>query len=130
VPLTRHRYEYDGPGMESRDVGSLFELFSPDVVHRYPGANQLSDEHRGRDALLAFYGRFIELTAGTLRVDPLEVRAEAPNTVVTTHRTVDDRPDGWHIDTTARLVITIADGRILNIDEESAEPDRVDGVWA
>jgi ketosteroid isomerase-like protein len=79
--------------------------------------------------VLALYGRFAELTAGTLRVDPLEVRAEGPDTVVATHRTVGDRPDGRHIDTTARLVITIADGRILNIDEESAEPDRVDGFW-
>jgi uncharacterized protein len=112
------------------DVGSLLEPLSPDVVHRYPGANRLSGEHRGRDAVLAFYGRFAELAAGTLRVDPLEVRAEGPGTVVASHRTVGDRPDGRHIDTTSRLAITIADGRILKIDEESAEPDRVDGFWA
>jgi ketosteroid isomerase-like protein len=61
----------------SGDVGGLVELLLPEVVHRYPGANQLSGEHRGRDVVLTFYGRFAELTAGTLRVDPLQVRAEA-----------------------------------------------------
>jgi uncharacterized protein len=112
------------------DSATLIELLSPDVVHRYPGTNPVSGEHKGRDAVLALYGRFAELTGGTLRVEPLEFQATGENTVSTVHRAAGNRPDGRQIDSTARLTVRIVDGQVMEIDEDVAEPDRVDAFWA
>ena len=39
------------------NMATLTDLFAENVVYHIPGANPLSGEHRGRDAVFALFGR-------------------------------------------------------------------------
>ena len=51
------------------DMDTLRELFDPEIVWHFPGRSPLAGDHRGTDVVLGFFGRTMELTAGTLRVE-------------------------------------------------------------
>lgn len=54
-----------GAAMATGDMGALAAVLSENAVWHQPGANQLSGDHVGPDAILAHLGRFMELSGGT-----------------------------------------------------------------
>jgi ketosteroid isomerase-like protein len=50
-------------------MDTLRELFDPQIVWHFPGRRPLAGDHRGVDAVLGFFGRTMELTAGTFRAE-------------------------------------------------------------
>ena len=56
-------------GIRHSDWGSAHpgQLLADDIVWRSPGRNPLSGDYRGKDAVLALFGRLAEETGGTLR---------------------------------------------------------------
>jgi len=50
-------------------MDTLRELFDPEIVWHFPGRSPLAGDHRGTDVVLGFFGRTMELTAGTLRAE-------------------------------------------------------------
>lgn len=75
--LIRRGYEAFNQG----DAATLRELFDPAIVWHFPGRSVLAGDHRGTDAVLGFFGRTQELTAGTFRVELHEVVADDQHTV-------------------------------------------------
>jgi uncharacterized protein len=75
--LIRRGYEAFNKG----DAATLRELFDPEIVWHFPGQSVLAGDHRGTDAVLGFFGRTQELTAGTFRVELHEVVADDQHTV-------------------------------------------------
>jgi uncharacterized protein len=67
--LIRRGYEAFNKG----DTHTLREVFDPEIVWHFPGRSVLAGDHRGTDAVLGFFGRTMELTAGTFRVELHEV---------------------------------------------------------
>ncbi len=51
------------------DFAVLNDLFAEDVVWHVGGRNQLARDYRGRDEVYGFFGRLMELTEGSLRID-------------------------------------------------------------
>ena len=62
-------------------IATITELFSEDVVWHLPGAHPLSGEHRGRDAVLAAFRRFEELSGGTIQIELHDVLANDEHAV-------------------------------------------------
>jgi ketosteroid isomerase-like protein len=62
-------------------MDTLRELFDPQIVWHFPGRSPLAGDHRGADAVLGFFGRTIELTAGTFRAELHDVVADDRHTV-------------------------------------------------
>jgi hypothetical protein len=60
---------------------TLRELFDPGIVWHFPGQSLLTGDHRGADAVLGFFGRTMELTAGTFRAELHDVVADDQHTV-------------------------------------------------
>ncbi|MCD2198259.1 hypothetical protein LQ327_33330 [Actinomycetospora endophytica] len=56
------------------DTPALAEVMSAAVVHRVPGTNPLSGDHKGRDAVFALDAQTMERPARTFRVDLQDVR--------------------------------------------------------
>ena len=75
--LIRRGYEAFNQG----DAATLRELFDPEIVWHFPGRSVLAGDHRGTDAVLGFFGRTQELTAGTFRAELHEVVADDQHTV-------------------------------------------------
>jgi ketosteroid isomerase-like protein len=63
------------------DMDTLRELFDPGIVWHFPGQSLLAGDHRGVDAVLGFFGRTMELTAGTFRAELHDVVADDQHTV-------------------------------------------------
>jgi uncharacterized protein len=63
------------------DVETLRELMDQDSVWHAPGRNPLAGDHRGVDAILAYFARTMELTAGTFRSELHDVVANDEHAV-------------------------------------------------
>ena len=68
----REGYEAFGKG----DLAALAELWLPDIVWHEPGNSPFSGTYRGTDAVFGLLGRLMEVTEGSLRVDPLLICAD------------------------------------------------------
>ena len=53
----------------AQDVAAMRQLFDPDVVWHQPGRSVLAGDHKGVDAVLAFFGRVAELSEGSFSVE-------------------------------------------------------------
>ena len=95
--LIRRGYEAFNKG----DTHTLREVFDPEIVWHFPGRSVLAGDHRGTDAVLGFFGRTMELTAGTFRVELHEVVADDQHTV------------GLHLATGEREGRTLEDREVL-----------------
>src|SRR6478609_5257896 len=58
-----------GAAMAAGDMEALAATFHPDAVWHQPGANQLSGDHVGPDAIIAHLGRFMQLSGGTFALE-------------------------------------------------------------
>jgi ketosteroid isomerase-like protein len=63
--ILRRGYEAFNTG----DMETLTKVFSPNAVWHTPGRNPLSGDHRGREAVFAYFGGLAEKSGGTLHVD-------------------------------------------------------------
>jgi ketosteroid isomerase-like protein len=75
--LVRRGFEAFSKG----DLDTLRELFDADAVWHAPGRSPLSGDHRGMDAILGFFARTMELTAGTFRMELHDVVANDEHAV-------------------------------------------------
>ena len=86
VMRLRRGYEAFGKG----DLAALDDLFAEDIRWTIPGRGQLAGTYQGRQAVYAMFGRLLELTEGSFRVEPRKVFADATDAVVvvtsTAHR--------------------------------------------
>jgi ketosteroid isomerase-like protein len=102
--LVRRGYDAFSRG----DMQTLREVFAPDIVWHSPGRSQLAGDYRGVDAVLGFFGRTMELTGGTFRVDVHDVVANDEHVVglnaVTAER------DGRTLQDQNTLVFHVRDG--------------------
>jgi ketosteroid isomerase-like protein len=53
----------------SGDADVLNELFADDIVWHVAGRSQLSGEYRGREQVFGFFGKILELSDGTSKLD-------------------------------------------------------------
>ena len=80
-----------GAAASTGDMTGLAATLSPDVVWHQPGANPLSGDHVGPEAVVAHLGRFMELSGGTFALSTESV-TDAGALVATTVRFTASRP--------------------------------------
>jgi ketosteroid isomerase-like protein len=124
ISLVRRGYEAFSTG----DVTTLSEIIAPDASQFQPGNGPLSGEHRGRDAILEFYGRLAVETDGSFRVDLEHLYADGRGKVVATHRATAER-QGRRLDSRACLIFTVADGMARDIHGCLEDVDAWNEFW-
>jgi ketosteroid isomerase-like protein len=107
--LVRRGYDAFARG----DTDTLRELFDPGIVWHLPGRSLIAGDHRGVDAVLGFFGRTMELTAATFRVDLHAVVADDEHTVGL-HVATGER-EGRTLEDREVLVFHLRDGRIVEV---------------
>lgn len=65
-----------------RQLDQAVGLFAEDVVFRAPGNNGVSGVYRGRAGILEFWRRQIDLSAGSLRTQPLAFQSQRDSVAV------------------------------------------------
>jgi uncharacterized protein len=83
------------------DMDTLRGICAHDIVWHAPGRNPLAGDHRGVDTVLGYFGRTMELTDGTFRVELHDVVAN------------DDHAVGLHVATGQRAGKTLEDHQVL-----------------
>ena len=61
---------------EKGDLDTLRELFTGDIVFHVPGRNQLAGDYRGQDEVFGMFGRLVELSGGTFKIERHHVLAD------------------------------------------------------
>jgi len=61
---------------EKGDLDTLRQLFTDDVVFHVTGRSQLSGDYRGQDEVFGFFGKLVELTGGTFKLERHAVLAD------------------------------------------------------
>jgi ketosteroid isomerase-like protein len=119
-----------GAAMAAGDMAALAATFRPDAVWHQPGANQVSGDHVGPDAILAHLGRFMQLSDGTFALDT-ESATESGDLVAATVRFRAQRGGQPDLDQHGVDVFRVVDGQIAEvwlISEDQAAEDRFWGT--
>jgi ketosteroid isomerase-like protein len=125
VTLVRRGYEAFSAG----DVATLSEIIAPDATQRDPGSGPLSGEHRGRDAILEFYGRLASETDGSFKAELDHLYTDGQGKVVADQRAT-ARRQGRSLDVRGCLIFTVADGTARDIHGCLEDLEAWDEFWA
>ncbi len=104
----------------SGDIESLVSLFARDVVQHVPGNSQVSGVYKGVDAVLGYYGKLGELTAGTFRADLIDTHGDGQGHVTAVHQISATR-DGVTRVTRGSILFTLVDEKVTDLLELRAD---------
>jgi len=121
--MVRRGYQAFGEG----DMETLGSLYTPDVVQRMPGNNQLSGDHKGVDKVLGLYGQLFELSGGTFSVNLKSVKTQGDK-VVTVHHSKAER-GGKTLDADETIEFTFTGDKISRLDLTYADQAAEDAFW-
>jgi ketosteroid isomerase-like protein len=120
VARMRAGYEAFGKG----DLDTLREQWAPDIVWHETGHTELAGTYRGVDAVFGYFGRLLELTEGSLRVEPRAFLADdtygATPVTVTAHR--GDR----HLEVLNVHLVRFVDGLVVEFWDTTTNEDTMD----
>jgi ketosteroid isomerase-like protein len=111
------------------DIDTINRLWRADVTWTTPGESTVAGTARGKDAVLAQYGRYGGETAGTFQAQLHDVFEAEDGRVVGLHRNVGER-DGKQLDTMCCIVFEIEDGQIKSGIEHFFDLYNWDQFWS
>ncbi|MEU9705537.1 nuclear transport factor 2 family protein [Streptomyces sp. NPDC047981] len=110
------------------DMETLRSMMTSDCTHHSPGSSQMSGHFKGQDNILEHFGRLMELTGGTFRVELEGVFPDGRGHVMSVHKWHGDRGDRG-IEMRGGLFFTIVGGKITDVDECVEDIDESDAFW-
>ncbi len=93
------------------DIDTIVRMWADDATWTTPGKSNLAGTARGKDAVLAQYGRYGSETNGTFKALLIDVFEADHGRVVGFHRNVGER-NGKQLDTECCIVFEIEDGKV------------------
>jgi uncharacterized protein len=118
--LVRRGYEAFANG----DMETMRQVLDPDVIWHAPGRSPLAGDYRGVEEVLTFFGRSMEITAGTLRVALDDVMANDRGAAAL-QRSTAQRND-MSLDDFGVNVFRIQDGRVVEVWQHWGNPYAAD----
>jgi ketosteroid isomerase-like protein len=122
--LVKQGYEAFSKG----DIATLTGVFSGDVVWRQSGSSPISDEYRGRDAVLAFLGRLAQLTGGTYRIELHDLLANDEHVVALSRET--GSRQGKQLDSLSVQVYHVRGGKVTEAWSSFQDERGYDEFWS
>ncbi len=110
------------------DREAIVEQLADDVVWHVGGEHPLSGDYRGKQAVGNYHRRVAEATAGTLRLDPIDVLAGDRHLGIFVHATAE--VDGRVLDATLVEAVRLDDdGKWAEFWALAADQEAVDSFW-
>lgn len=122
-----------GAGFEAfakGDVAGFANMFAPDATWNHRNDDRLGGIHRGVDAIMAFIGESAQLTAGTLRAEPMAMLSDGAAGVAVRVRVSATRPDGRAFDDAQILLFQVEGDHVTAVDQYVGDPAAVKAFWA
>ena len=111
------------------DIDTIVRMWADDATWTTPGTSSLAGTARGKDAVLAQYGRYGSETNGTFKALLLNVFEADDGRVVGFHRNVGER-NGKQLDTECCIVFEIEDGKVKSGTELFFDLHHWDQFWS
>ena len=92
------------------DIASLSALISPEAIWHVPGRNPLARDYRGHPEVFGFFGKLMESTGGTFRLEPIDMLANERGGIYIDRARAERA--GKSLDVMLILRVAIRDGRI------------------
>ena len=125
MTLVRRGYE----AFNAQDMKTLREIMSHDVVQHVPGSSQIAGAYKGIDAVLGYYAKLGELTAGNLRADLIDVYGDGQGHVTAVHQVTASR-NGITMIARGAILFTFLGDRATDLVEMHADLPADDAFWA
>ena len=122
--LMKKGYEAFGSG----DLDAVRELFADDIVWHVSGRSPLSGDYKGKEEVLGFLAKTMEMTGGTFKLDVHDIMANAEHGVALTTATAER--EGKRLTNRSVQVVHIRDGKLT---ESWLHPDdqyAADEFWS
>jgi ketosteroid isomerase-like protein/uncharacterized cupin superfamily protein len=125
MALVRRGYD----AFNARDMDTLREILSHDVVHHVPGTSQLAGSYKGIDAVLGYYAKLGELTGGNFTADLIDVYGDGQGHVTAVQQLTASR-NGVTMITRGSILFTFLGDRATDLLELHADLPADDAFWA
>lgn len=124
VELLRRGYE----AYSSGDMDTINALFADDISWHVSGRNQLSGDYSGKNEVFAFFGKLMELSGGTSRLEVHDLLANDEHGValVTGSATRDGRDFSGH----DVHVFHLREGRVVEFWDTPVNQGEADEFWS
>jgi ketosteroid isomerase-like protein len=103
-------------------------IISPDVIWHQGGNGALSGTYKGIDAVFALFGKFMEISGGTFKIDRVDSIQENNGLVIAAVHFMAQKP-GAEIAMNGFDVMKIVDGRIMEVFLYSEHSHEEDTFW-
>lgn len=122
--LLRRGYDAFGTG----DMETLAALLADDIVWHFPGNNPLAGDYKGRNEVLAFFVKSVEMTGGTLKIELHDVLANDEHGVGLIR--VTGQRDGKSLTDNAAQVFHVRDGKASEVWSHAGDQAAIDKFWS
>jgi uncharacterized protein len=112
VQRTRQGYEAFSKG----DMAALSDFLADDVVWHVGGSSPISGDYKGKDAVFGFFGKLMEQTGGTFKLEVHDILANDEHTVTMVRETAARNGKKW-------------DGKAVHITHPDSE-GKIKEFWA
>ena len=109
------------------NIDAARTVFAPDVVYVVPGKSILAGTYTGPDAVMGYFARLMELTAGSYAITAMHWMASDDHVCLFT--TNEAARDGQQLTRTETIVFAFEDGRKKRIDLLSGDQYGVDAFF-
>ena len=113
----------------AKDAETIRGTLADDAVWHVGGTHPLSGDYRGPDAILEYFDRVGDETAGTLRLEPIELLANDQRGAAFL-RVTGNRGDRQLDVTMAEAFQLDGEGRIREFWAHATDQDAIDRFWA
>ena len=107
------------------DLDTVRSLFADDIVFHVTGNSQLAGDYRGIDEVFGFFGKLVELSGGTFKIERHAVLADDEHATVLS--TSSAEREGKSLSAKTVDVFHLADGKVTECwtiaDDQAAEDE-------
>jgi uncharacterized protein len=91
IQRSRRAYEAFGKG----DMATVSELLADDVVWHVGGNGPLTGDYKGKDAVFGFFGKLMQLTGGSFKLEIHDILANDDHSVTLVRETAEKDGKKW-----------------------------------
>ena len=111
-----------------QDMDTIHRTFHPDIVWHAQRLGILGGDHEGLDAVLQFFGRTMELTAGTFRIEVKEILANTQGAAAVVRSSA--TRGGRTLDSHQIQHFHMKDGQVVEVWQFVSDGPAVEAFWS
>ena len=121
--LVRGAYDAFGKG----DIAALDDVFTEDIRWHEPGHNQLAGDYQGRAAVYELFGRLMQVTEGSFRMEVRSVLADDEYAMILVDVSAHRGDESFSV--TNVHVSRMRDGKVAEFWETAGDQYAIDAVF-